>query len=761
MSITSPDDRISEYSPVVATTDFPAGFPVFDNDDLIVVHDGVERDDFAVSATYVEGISTNAKAVFAIGITGHVQVVGARAPHRTNRFGHGPLPPRDLNLALDTVTAEIQEVRRDIERALLAPYGETVPDTGEVIDAAQAAVAAANSINQRIYSAVALPQADTIPAIVKRLYTQFRAPNYLSPATLSGGANYRRISLVDLAGYPVQSYFRSLDRFIPDGTVSATNGGYWLIDEPEINVDMLGAVGDAVVDDATAIQAALNLAGLVKGKVLAKGKTYIIASTILIPAGVALDGKSVGKIKQKAGANLYSLIFLNNGSVLSGIGVDADEGNNPLTVVAVHIANSNDCEVSRCVIENSAGNGIVINNGERAAIRGNIIRNFHDHAIVAYGSNGKKEHDIRQNTITRIGWAAIVLQQADYSIVESNSATGQIVGDHGGRMYVNVTGDQVTWVSGPNFTGIRSGNFLVYDSGREIRVKSMQSNTSLTLETAAPVNMSNVQAMLGSGDLIALVGSSFCDVKGNKVERTSTFGMGASLSTANVQCGNNRFAGNRIERTGKNGINISGAGAGLNGYIENTSIFDNDLFNVGCGGGIGEPDKISIYISGQTGGNKRIARINIDGNTVTSHTGDGQSTYWLGTNGEIPYGSVALGSNRSMDVANGSKIWKDVLDVTLGTGWGASATWGTVESFGHHVRFIITAAGSVSGAADFTILKATDTFEQPAMLAAEITSGSQVLDIYGEQQTTLPGQWRATFSGTPVAGQAFQIGIAA
>lgn len=123
MSITSPDDRISTYNPVAPTTVFPANFPVFDNDDLVVIHNGVERDDFAVSATYVEGISTDAKAVFAVGITGAVQIVGAREPHRTNKFGSGPLPPRDLNLALDTVEAEVQELHRDMERAVLAAYG--------------------------------------------------------------------------------------------------------------------------------------------------------------------------------------------------------------------------------------------------------------------------------------------------------------------------------------------------------------------------------------------------------------------------------------------------------------------------------------------------------------------------------------------------------------------------------------------------------------------------------------------------------------
>lgn len=125
MSITAPDDRVSEYNPVVATTEFPATFPVFDNADISVYHDGELREDFTVTATYAEGISIDAKAVFATGITGNVKVVGARDPRRTNRFQNGgPLPIWAQNLALDTLEAESQEARRDLGRALKVKFGD-------------------------------------------------------------------------------------------------------------------------------------------------------------------------------------------------------------------------------------------------------------------------------------------------------------------------------------------------------------------------------------------------------------------------------------------------------------------------------------------------------------------------------------------------------------------------------------------------------------------------------------------------------------
>lgn len=124
MTITAADGRFTEYNPLVLTTDFGADFPVFDVDDLTVYVDGVQRFDFTVTATFTDGISNDAKVIFLSGVIGSVYVVGARAPHRTNRFTNGaPVPTRDLNLAFDTVESELQEAGRNIGRAIKAPVG--------------------------------------------------------------------------------------------------------------------------------------------------------------------------------------------------------------------------------------------------------------------------------------------------------------------------------------------------------------------------------------------------------------------------------------------------------------------------------------------------------------------------------------------------------------------------------------------------------------------------------------------------------------
>lgn len=124
MSITTADDRITSYSPIVAQADFPADFPVFALADLGVWVDGVERFDFTTSGSFTDGISNNAKVTFSPGITGDVLVVGSRDPHRTNRFSTGaPLPISAQNLALDTLESEVQEAARDISRSIKAPPG--------------------------------------------------------------------------------------------------------------------------------------------------------------------------------------------------------------------------------------------------------------------------------------------------------------------------------------------------------------------------------------------------------------------------------------------------------------------------------------------------------------------------------------------------------------------------------------------------------------------------------------------------------------
>lgn len=161
-------------------------------------------------------------------------------------------------------------------------------------DRAAAALSALNAVLSSevpIYRAVANAEAAEVPAVIKAVRTQFKAPNYALPATLTGGADYVRTSkaVIDAAGYPAAAYFRSGDRYMPDGTTHATNGGYWLIDTANLDVTKFGAVGDGVTLDDGAINAALQTAKAAgSGNVRAPRGAYLTSATCYVFAQVAL-----------------------------------------------------------------------------------------------------------------------------------------------------------------------------------------------------------------------------------------------------------------------------------------------------------------------------------------------------------------------------------------------------------------------------------------------------------------------------------------
>jgi hypothetical protein len=119
MSTTSFDPRLTEYAPVVSTTDFPVLFPLFSINDLAVFVGGTQRYDLTIVASFTNGVSNDAIVRFNAGVTGQVQIMGRRSPRRPQRFTDGKtVPVDDFNLAFDALTAEVQEIRRDIDETL-------------------------------------------------------------------------------------------------------------------------------------------------------------------------------------------------------------------------------------------------------------------------------------------------------------------------------------------------------------------------------------------------------------------------------------------------------------------------------------------------------------------------------------------------------------------------------------------------------------------------------------------------------------------
>lgn len=210
---------------------------------------------------------------------------------------------------LGKITGSTFRMVSDQASAAILAACEAAKDAAEAAQAA--AEVAAASINQRIYTTMADAEADTILASVKRVQLQFRTSDRIP----SSGFHARRASLADLTGYPIQSYFRSADLFMPDGTTDATNGGYWVIDEREPTVTMFGAIGDAATDDSAAIQGALTWWGISDNRTIIfdQGKRFLMNSGVSVNCdGLASAGSIIMHGSVKSAANVAALFTFTN-----------------------------------------------------------------------------------------------------------------------------------------------------------------------------------------------------------------------------------------------------------------------------------------------------------------------------------------------------------------------------------------------------------------------------------------------------------------
>lgn len=117
------DDRYKRYDPVTPTTNFTVDFPLFDSDDLEVRVDGALYATYSVTATYVDGKSSDAVVVLVDPQSGvSVEIFGARDPRReANYLANSAELAAKMQLDVEAVTAVQQEMKRDIARALVLP----------------------------------------------------------------------------------------------------------------------------------------------------------------------------------------------------------------------------------------------------------------------------------------------------------------------------------------------------------------------------------------------------------------------------------------------------------------------------------------------------------------------------------------------------------------------------------------------------------------------------------------------------------------
>lgn len=538
--------------------------------------------------------------------------------------------------------------------------------------------------------------------------------------------------------------------YIKANTVSAGLGAWVRLGPWATTGVPISWFGLNFTDDTAAIQAALNFASsLATKQVLHGSQALTYSAAITLPAGVKLVGNGIGSFGQKSGANLYDQFVMGAGCEIRNVIIDGNWDGNPTVgpFAGIRIGNSSNCVVEDCTLKNFSGYPVVVNAGLRARVKRNRIFNFYNIGIIAYGSDLEAYHEFEDNFISDVGWGGLGIANSNFCKVSGNTITGLLLGKPGGRQRVNLTtGGVVTWVSGPNFSSLKKGNFLVADGGKEWRIRSVDSPTQISIDLAfGPMSaLNNTPCVTGAGDLLGYVQSSFGHVFGNTLREATTFGSGYSLGQTSAGCSFNVFEDNRFINLGKNGFNITGTLYGTGGQVQNNTLRNNKFVSCGCGAGIDTPDQIAIYI--QDVSSQNVISTHVSGNEVISFTGDGQTTYWLGTNGLCAPGTVTVNDNvADYGVLNGSAIFQGVKSISLDAGWGSGAAVSNIVTDGKSVSFVATSGSSgISPAPGITISKIVEGSGGSPFPVAKCTTtpGAPLLPMWGENLSAR-GAWRA------------------
>lgn len=159
-----------------------------------------------------------------------------------------------------------------------------------------------------IYLTATALQAATVRAGTKTI----RVAGYA--AQDDGGAHQRkRVAIQPTHGGGV----RSADRFLPNGTTDATNGGWWDVDEAQPNERMFGAVASRTDAQRTAaLQSLFNYAGT-NGKYCQVVGRHVITATLNVPASVTVDFLDRGSFVAPISSSIAALTKGFNGDMMT------------------------------------------------------------------------------------------------------------------------------------------------------------------------------------------------------------------------------------------------------------------------------------------------------------------------------------------------------------------------------------------------------------------------------------------------------------
>lgn len=335
-------------------------------------------------------------------------------------------------------------------------------------------------------ASVATAQSQPVAASIQTIVTDAYAPTYADLDTLSGGARYVRASLADLGGYPALAYWRhDTDRYLPDGTTDATNGGYFVLAESVVSPLMLGAKGDGSTDDTAAIAAVI----LLQRPVDLGGRTYII-SGLTPPSSVTEIRLSNGTLKLADGADTTMFQPANESADVEMIGVTFDgnhQGQSGYNQYTVNFSALNTFRAIGCTFVNGSGSVLSLLSVRKSAVIDGCL--FMD----GLGHTGEDNENttyvaVRVDTdyetvegqfVTITGNTFIGLETDDadpelpnvgYGVAGINCPANSAIGDDSISSYKLVISGNVFWNCGTTATDNKVGSITIYRQGSFARI---------------------------------------------------------------------------------------------------------------------------------------------------------------------------------------------------------------------------------------------------------------------------------------------------
>lgn len=583
-------------------------------------------------------------------------------------------------------------------------------------------------------------------------------------ATIGASINFVRTAGYSVVGDLGGALYKRVVGTTTGGFQSA-DGAWWEIHGLDLYLEMFGGKGDGSTNDQAALQAVIDVAGASGGGrpvVFVGSKTYALTSGVAMRAGVRLIGNGAS-ITQPNSTNITTWFdfaaHASNDCEITNLAIDGNRSNNTdsTTAAIFSVASAHRVRISKCTFANVGGSCITVTTGTYPDISDNTFTNFYWLAVWLLGNvSGFASHGtISGNKFNYpFGLHAIRAALSDYVKITNNTVNADYIGGVNNILTVTISGQTITRVSGPTFSGAANG-MVVNTTFGEAVIDNVVS-TSQVHVTSAIGDHTGIVGYITPGDNISIDGSSFCICSQNHVNRGSIVITNEGDGVFPGNAFKNQIINNNIERSLGSGISIQTV---TNMFtVQDTLIANNVVVDSGYGG-----------TANQTSGNQGISVIDFSaGNNIknTSFYGnyvrDNQFVIatinnWLYLSGTSA-GSVFVGDNSQVGCIN-SGI-SGGATVTLDSAWGNGAGVSGLVSHGGRVFFTVTSAGTGQGANPTVTV---NTFARspeniPVRLAKMVGGSGTTTGVGGEGNSTAQAII-FTFLGTPVAGSTYQFQI--